>query len=145
MYFIASLIASGLAIHFWGYDGPLEMNFYYSKDEAIRFFSGLTSEETHTYLRSECFDFLFLFSYSVLFFRWLNRLFSDSSFCRWLGIVPGMFDLIETFTSSLILMGVVPAAPAWLGFMTCAKWTTSIIVMLLICFQFLRRKINRSL
>ncbi len=145
MYCLASLLVSGLAIHFCGFGGPLDMKFYYSENEAIRFFGGLTGVEVTTYLRHELFDFLFLICYSALLYRTLKHLFPDQSFYRVLGIAPGVFDLIETSTITLILIGVIPAAPTWLGFMTCAKWTTFIVVASVIGIQFLRRKIARSL
>ena len=135
-------MASGLAIHFWGYDRPLDTKFYYTGNEAVKFFDGLTAEEGKVYLRHECLDFLFIFSYSALFFRVLRRLYADNLVVSWLGLVPGLFDLTETGTIALILMRAIPIAPSWLGFMTCSKWITGATVVFVIGFQILKRTIS---
>ena len=129
------LVISAVGMRIWGSQISLDAKFYYTSAEAKVFFEGLSSEEVQSYLRNELLDLCFLSGYTVFFFLLAQRLFSKTSRLKWLVLVPGSLDLIETLTIVCILQKFYfNQVPVWLGFVTCGKWSTGLGITLF-CIQ----------
>lgn len=122
----------------WGTTKILDTSFYYSPDQASQFFSSLNPDEVAAYIRTAELDIGFLISYSLLSYLVAARL--KMGQIKWMSLVPGLFDSIETMTFLNILKDTeFSQVPKWLGIVTCLKWSTGLLWILVLTVFAIRR------
>jgi hypothetical protein len=122
----------------------LDSRLYYSAEEASLFFRSLSPSQMDRYFKHELLDLLFLTSYTLLDITLLARLFPEQPRLRYLGLVPGFFDALETLGILAVLTGApISRIVPWLGIATCLKWITGagIALMILVRLTTQRREI----
>jgi hypothetical protein len=134
-YLFIAMIAIGISMHIWGPQESLDTKLFYTAGQANSFINGLSSSEHQAYLLNQVLDLFFLTTYSLLFFFLFHRLRYRNA---WIGIVPGIFDLVETTIIIFALRNSSFYPPVWLGYMTCLKWVVGLIVVFLIILRFSR-------
>lgn len=111
----------------------LDVRFYYNEIEFQKFFQTLSAKEHFRYILVASFDLCFLISYSVFFFLCLKRLTYKKPLFKYLGFLPGIFDLVETGSILAVLTENVPIkSVSWIGYMTALKWVFVISILLII-------------
>ena len=131
------MVAVTVAMIGWGTKVSLDAKFYYSRAEARAFLLGLSDEQMRDYFRNEWMDLLFMTFYTGLLYAWASRA-STSRVLRRAALVPGFFDAIETLTLLAVMKG--RDAPAWLGAVTCIKWSAAGAVLIALIVAALRKK-----
>ncbi|MBK8173333.1 MAG: hypothetical protein IPK60_23775 [Sandaracinaceae bacterium] len=106
----------------------LDTRFFYSAQTAHDFLVDIGAEGRSAYLRVECIDFGLICVYSAFLLRVFLRRFEGRPL-HWIALVPGAFDLAETFTIFTLLTHDDFDVPGYLGYLTCAKWVSAIVVL----------------
>jgi len=116
-----------------GIRDALDMRLYYTPAEAAQYLSSLSPARASLYFCHELFDLLFLSTYTALLYFALEFVWGSSSPFKFLGLLPGFFDLFETVGILIALqVGPSPFIVSWLGIATFLKWITSAGVILLL-------------
>lgn len=111
----------------------LDAMFYYNYDEAKLLFESLNQEEVKKYLLTEFLDLGLILFYSLFLYISFTKLFKNIIFIRYLGLIPGVFDFIETKSIILILnQSIDYSILYWLGMATAAKWSMGAVCALLL-------------
>ncbi|MCJ8275863.1 MAG: hypothetical protein HRT44_00780 [Bdellovibrionales bacterium] len=107
-----------------GPETSLDARFYYSFEEGKDFLAQLNSNQKEAYLLNEFLDLGLIFFYSSFLYVGLSRLFHKSFLgIKYLGLLPGVFDFIETKSIILLLNNTIDTSILyWLGSITAAKW-----------------------
>lgn len=143
MKYLIGLVLIFVSMLVFGSGEMLDTHFFYSGEYAWAFFTSLSEEARHAYLRTNLLDFLFIHFYSSLAFHEFSKLLKSKA--RFVALVPGFFDLMETGTIFRILWsGMIPSDLTALGYMTAAKWTSGAILILVYLGLLLRRRRTHS-
>ena len=111
----------------------LDVMFYYNFDEAKLLFEGFSEDEVKKYLLIEFLDLGLILFYSLFLYISFTKLFKNLIFVRYLGLLPGVFDFIETKSIILILnQSIDYSILYWLGMATAAKWSLGAFCALLL-------------
>lgn len=122
---IFALVLSKLEAH-----QILDVHFYYTEIEFQKFFQTLSAKENFRYVLVAIFDLGFLFSYTVFFYLGLKRLTYKKPIFKYLAILPGFFDFIETTSILGVLAEAIsPRSVSWIGVVTSLKWLSIILVL----------------
>ncbi|MFL5783482.1 MAG: hypothetical protein ACJ76H_02660 [Bacteriovoracaceae bacterium] len=113
--------------------GTLDTRLYYTNAEALQWISSLSPEMKETYLWHQYLDLGYLITYSLIAYLFLGY---------W-ALIPGVLDLFETIFILLHLERVV-MLPEFLGIVTCLKWISGVIVILLGIFKLTSQRFNRA-
>lgn len=142
---IAIIILIGLLMFFFGPSESLDAKLYYTGNQAISLFKHMEKIQVKIYLYNEILDLLLITSYSLLFYLCVMNLYPQNFKIRYLCLLPGGFDLIETFSVLLIINRGGPYSILhWLGIITLFKWTTGLLIVGLIFKGYLTRKLTCS-
>lgn len=137
---ICMMVIFGLSLIKLGLPNSLDARFYYSNEEAIKFFKLLGDHDYYRYIATEIFDLGFIASYTAFWFLSLKRLKYQNQQIKYVALIPGFFDFIETATILLILVGELSIKSiTWLGYATAAKWTFSGFITIVYFFAIFRR------
>jgi hypothetical protein len=110
------------------------MRFFYTGTDAFQYLTNLSSARSTLYFHHELLDLLFLSGYTALFVFGLEAVFPENLRLKWLGLIPGLFDFVETAGILLsIKRELSPGALSYLGYATAIKWTTDYGVFFLLC------------
>lgn len=126
------LLILGTLMHLVGPPDSLDMMLFYRAEDAQVLLQSFNDSDSRAYVLNEGLDLVFLGTYSFLFFLLAGRLFPRQIWLRWLSLLPGLFDLIETVTSLCLLLTSGLRPPEWLGFITCLKWISGAGVLIFI-------------
>ena len=131
----------GIVLSHFDVPHSLDARFYYSFDQASQYISSLTPDQVDKYLLNEFIDLGFIFFYSSFLYVAFSRFFHKSFLgIKYLGLVPGIFDFIETKSIILVLNKTVdPSLFYWLGSVTAAKWTFGGICFIILVVNLLSR------
>jgi hypothetical protein len=117
---LAFLVLSTVMVRM-GPESTLDSRFFYTSSDAADYLASVGAVGRATYLKVEALDFGLITIYTLF----LVRVFAASwrgLRNRWVAFVPGFFDLIETATIFLVLQRGTLTPPAYLGYVTAAKW-----------------------
>lgn len=114
----------------------LDVKLYYSGEEARQWFSALTLQEEHSFFLNELVDLAYIVLYSILFYG----MFPPTPI-RYIAFIPGVCDFIETgFQMFYLQTKDYSAVFDWLGFFTCMKWVSLVLVLTTALFLFIKNK-----
>jgi hypothetical protein len=126
----------------------------YGPAQALALIEDLDTSELSAYRLFNLFDFMFIVLYSVLLVTWFRLLEPDVEAklrgWPWLGLLPGVFDFIETIGVTLLLHSEQPGQSLglWLAVLgTPLKWLGTLLVLLLLGFaevRGLRRRLQQG-
>ena len=126
----------------------LDARIFYTGEESMAFFNALSSDDWHKYVRTEMMDLFFLTTYTSLSISFMKGLYPAKKILHGIAIIPGFFDLIETSTIILFLVKASDSTlkewlsvfPSWMGYITCAKWMTGLVVVAILLFGLIKNK-----
>lgn len=130
---LIAMIVIFAAMAFSGPAEVLDIHLYYTGDQARTFFANLSAEQIQSYIITALLDLCFIAFYTAALVRSL-RISFDHRF-SFLGLAPGIFDLIETIG---ILRALWTSEFAsyfdFLGVITFLKWISgfSLLVILIL-------------
>ena len=132
----------------------LDARLAYGPAQALALIEDLDTSELSAYRLFNLFDFMFIVLYSVLLVTWFRLLEPDVEAklrgWPWLGLLPGVFDFIETIGVTLLLHSEQPGQSLglWLAVLgTPLKWLGTFLVLLLLGFaevRGLRRRLQQG-
>jgi hypothetical protein len=147
--FVLPLILIGVlyvpmsAMHF---SDSLDLRIFYTETNATIYLSSLTPERSALYFRHELLDLLFLILYTALSVFGLEAAFPTRLHLKWLGLVPGSFDFIETIGILVSLkIGLKSYILSWLGIVTFLKWSSGLAIIFLIFYGLVSKVMKPSL
>lgn len=152
VFFIFFMMAEGAIIRHVANMDILDARIFYSPVQAVALVEMLSASSKSAYRAFNFVDFAFIFFYSVMLVAWFRVLAPDVGGrfrgWHWLGLVPGVFDLIETTGVALLLRSGQPelSAGVWLAVLgTPLKWLGVVFVLLLLVFAEIRGLRQRHL
>jgi hypothetical protein len=117
-----------------GLGNPLDGRYFYSAQAAREYLAGLSEAARMIYMRVEILDFGLIVIYSSLLVRLLHRMKAGAPI-RWIGLLPGFFDILENTTILRALGRTGFDVPDSLGYFTAVKWTAAAAVLLFIALS----------
>jgi hypothetical protein len=117
---LALLSTCGASMLIFGESPTLDRKFSYTHEEAVALMAAKSPEAIGRYKLHEVLDTFFLVLYSAFSCALLKRNTTNSKLMS-LGLLPGIFDLLETWTILGVLYQQFPL-PLWLGTLTTIKW-----------------------
>lgn len=135
---VAALVADAF-VFLSAPDGALDARLFYSPDTVVQLMHALHESGRTAYRLAEFVDLGFIVLYTILIVNWLrffaNRKVRPRLGSPWLGVVPGVFDAVETL-SVLALLHQYPTMPMpmiWAAvFATPLKWLAVVGMILVI-------------
>jgi hypothetical protein len=125
----AVLIATAFVLFSLNIPDALDTRLFYTAEESMFYLQSLELEKATRYLVHEIIDLLlFLTCYSALSYLIMKRLYPNVKYLPMLALVPGFFDTIETSSIILYLMKNLSEFPSWMGYVTCLKWTSGLLI-----------------
>lgn len=123
----------------------LDAQLAYAPPKAITLIKTLKSSELSAYRLFNKFDFVLIFLYSILLVAWFKLLEPDAGVkikgWPWLGLLPGIFDLLENIGVALLLYSKQPekSVGVWMAVAgTPLKWGSTVLILLLLLFAEIR-------
>lgn len=124
-----------------GVSNTLDVRFYYTFEEAVTFFISLSDETGFRYLVKELLDLVYICLYSGLFKRGIRHFIFPNYPKLFISLIPGLLDVIETLSIIFVLIGFASFdVLTILGFVTCLKWSSALLIISLIIFGWVRSK-----
>ncbi len=128
-------------------DGILDIRPFYSPSDALSTLERLGDDGRAAYRVFATADLGFIVVYTAFLITWLRFLRVRKGFrskaVPWFGLVPGVFDLVETVSILRVLAGWPPSVPAWIwvaAFATPLKWASLLALAVLILVGEIRRR-----
>lgn len=144
-FFICFMMAEGAIIRHVANMDILDARICYRPAQAVTLIGMLSPSSKAAYRAFNIVDFSFIFFYSIMLVAWFRVLAPDAGgkfrSWHWLGLVPGVFDLIETTGVALLLRSGQPeqSAGIWLAVIgTPLKWLGVVFVLMLLIFAEVR-------
>lgn len=143
--FAGTLVLS-VALQLYGLPESLDKKFFYTGEYAQEFLFLLSDQQDAVYIRQCFLDLIFILFYTTLTaieFRKVTR----HPLLQKIAFLPGAFDLIETGSILVILLQRhIWSKLDWLGYMTCLKWVTSSVALVMWFFLWTvkRRKFHQT-
>jgi len=137
---IAGILLVGVSVllMYLGANQILDTKLYYSHEEALGYFSALTSAQTENYKLIALLDlFVYIPAYTWLLFLVGRRFLPDKYLL--LIFIPTVFDIVETSVIYLFISGILSGFPSWTGYVTSIKWISGAAIVLAIGANFLNR------
>jgi len=150
--FLLYLAAEAAIVHYVARLDVLDARIAYGPAQAIALFEALDASSRAAYRVFNFIDFAFIPLYSALLVTWFRFLDTDADADMpgwpWLGLLPGVFDVVETAGVALLLRSEHPAqSPGlWLAVVgTPLKWLGTARVLSLLVLAEIRGLRKRRL
>jgi hypothetical protein len=150
--FLLFVVAEAAIIHHVASLNVLDARLAYGPAQALALIEALDASALSAYRIFNLVDFVFIVLYSVLLVTWFRLLDPDVEAklrgWPWLGLLPGVFDFVETTGVALLLHSEQPGqSPGlWLAVLgTPLKWFGAVLALLLLVFAEVRGLRRRRL
>jgi hypothetical protein len=152
VHFLLFVAAEAAIVHHVASLDVLDARLAYGPAEALALVEALDASSRSAYRAFNVVDFVFIVLYSALLVTWFRLLDPDVDAklrgWPWLGLLPGVFDLIETTGVALLLRSEQPGqSPGlWLAVLgTPLKWLGAVLALSLLVFAEVRGLRQRRL
>jgi hypothetical protein len=140
IFLLVSLFLTGSMMRYLSPAQKLDSRPYYSFEQASSYLNGLSEIQKENYLHAEYFDFWFLINYSWLSWLALKKYLPRKNL-KWLAIIPGGLDLIETGLITWYLMtGSLNLGHRLLPVLSSCKWLSGVLITLYLLKTIFLRK-----
>lgn len=150
--FLLFVVAEAAIIHHVASLNILDARLAYGPTQAIALVEAMNPSALSAYRAFNVVDFIFIVFYSVLLVTWFRLLDPDVEAklrgWPWLGLLPGVFDIVETTGVALLLHSGQPGqSPGlWLAVLgTPLKWFGAVLALSLLVLAELRGLRRRHL
>jgi hypothetical protein len=150
--FLLFVVAEAAIVHHVASLNVLDARLAYRPAQALALVEALNASALSAYRVFNVVDFVFIVLYSVLLVTWFRLLDLDveAKLCGWpwLGLLPGVFDFVETTGVALLLHSEHPGqSPGlWLAVLgTPLKWFGAVLALSLLLFAEVRGLRRRRL